>query len=70
MRSAGVTTISFLNESGAAAAVTAWGVDGAAVESQQTAALANRDVDGSASSPPAAVLGLTYQVAPVGEAST
>jgi hypothetical protein len=61
----GITSINFFNE-GAAATVNAWGVDDAGVESQQTATLATGNgttpIEGTATG----VLGLTYQVAPVG----
>ena len=61
----GITSINFFNE-GAAATVHAWGNDDAGVESQQTATLATGNgttpIEGTATG----VLGLTYQVAPVG----
>ena len=59
---AGVTTISFLNQSGAAAEATAWGATDATAVTQQTVAVAN---GGSTPGIPATgnnVLGLTYQV--------
>ncbi len=62
---AGATTISFLNESGAAAAVTAWGVNAAGTPvTQLTTAVGNgastEGITGAAS--PTSALGLTYQV--------
>jgi trimeric autotransporter adhesin len=66
---AGVTSVNFLNEAGAAAEVTAWGVDDAAVVTQQTAALAN----GAPTAPIVAtgnVLGLTYQVVSAANVTT
>jgi hypothetical protein len=59
---AGDTTISFLNESGAAAAVTAWGLNGAAGVTQLTAALGNTSSTTGIPATAGALLGLTYQV--------
>ncbi len=60
----GTTTISFLNESGAEADVTAWGVDGATAVSSQTGALGNgQSLTGISA---AGLLALDYQVGFVG----
>jgi hypothetical protein len=62
----GATTVSFLNQSGAAAEVTAWGINpGGGIATQQTPALANQESTGGIVAT-GTVLGLTYQIAPVG----
>jgi trimeric autotransporter adhesin len=59
---AGVTTISFLNQSGTAVEVTAWGVNDATALTQQSAALANGLSTTGIVAAGTNVLGLTYQV--------
>lgn len=59
---AGVTTISFLNQSSTAVEVTAWGVNDATALTQQSAALANGLSTTGIASTGTNVLGLTYQV--------
>jgi len=58
----GATTVSFLNESGAAAAVTAWGVNAAAGVTQLTPAVSNATSTPGITAAGTLVLGLTYQV--------
>jgi hypothetical protein len=58
---AGVTTISFLNQSGGTAAAHAWGVSGATAVSQQGPVLNGASTAGITAAGPT-VLGLTYQV--------
>jgi hypothetical protein len=62
----GETTISFLNESGAGADVTAWGFDGLAAISDQSPAVPNDSSSTDIAADGTNVLGLTYQVAPAG----
>jgi hypothetical protein len=63
---AGSTTISFLNQSGAAADVTAWGVNSATPLTQVTPALANAASTTGIAATVTGVMGLDYQVGFVG----
>ena len=59
---AGVTTISFLNQSGTAVEVTAWGVNDATAVTQQSAALGSGLSTTGITAGGTNVLGMTYQV--------